>query len=95
MMECKGERCYLSGNLTHDQVASLLDDCKAFLDQRSVVIDLAGVQAVDSSALSLMLEWMRRAAARKVEISFANLGPSLRSLIDLYGISDIIPVTAR
>jgi phospholipid transport system transporter-binding protein len=95
MMECKGDRCYLSGNLTHDQVASLLDDCTAFLDQRSVVIDLAGVQAVDSSALSLMLEWTRRAAARKVAISFANLGPSLSSLIDLYGVSDIIPVTTR
>jgi phospholipid transport system transporter-binding protein len=73
----------------------LLDDCTAFLDQRSVVIDLAGVQAVDSSALSLMLEWTRRAAARKVAISFANLGPSLSSLIDLYGVSDIIPVTTR
>jgi phospholipid transport system transporter-binding protein len=95
MIECRGERCFLTGDLTHDQVSALLDEDAAFLDKGAMIIDLAGVQAIDSSAISLMLEWTRRATARNAKVSFANLGPALSSLMDLYGVSDVIPVASQ
>jgi phospholipid transport system transporter-binding protein len=95
MIERQGDRCLVSGNVTHDQVPALLEQSDALLDHGCLVIDLAGVQAVDSSILSLLLEWMRRAAGRNTKLTFANPVPALRSLIDLYGLSDVIPLTPR
>ena len=95
MIERQGDRCVVSGNVTHDQVPALLDQSDALLDHGCNVIDLAGVQAIDSSILSLLLEWMRRAAERNTQLTFTNPVPALRSLIDLYGLADVIPLTPR
>jgi phospholipid transport system transporter-binding protein len=95
MIERQGDRCLVSGNVTHDQVPALLSQSDALLDDGCKSIDLAGVQAVDSSMLSLMLEWMRRASERNARLTFTNPAPALRSLIDLYGLADVIPLTSR
>lgn len=57
-----------------------------------VVVDLAGVEAVDSSAVSLMLSWLRAAQRKKVQLSFANTPENLLSLASLYGVDDALPL---
>lgn len=51
-------------------------------------MDLAGVREVDSSAVALLLAWQRAAATRGRPLMIANLPENLRSLADLYGVSD-------
>lgn len=95
MIECQADRCFVSGDVTHDQVPALLDQSESVLDgQGARIIDLSGVRAIDSSVLSLMLEWTRRASARGRRLTFANPVPAVRSLIDLYGLGDVIPLTS-
>lgn len=55
-----------------------------------VTIDLGGVTAVDSAAVSLLLEWQRAAAAAGQPIHFINLPAALQSLAELYGVSGLI-----
>jgi ABC-type transporter Mla MlaB component len=46
---------------------------------------------VDSAAISLMLEWVRRFRTQGRQIAFANLGGNLASLAELYGVGDLVP----
>jgi len=81
--------------VTHAEVAALLSQGEKLLQGGRLVFDFSGVDTADSSALSLMLEWLRRAAARNTEIAFAGLGPALLSLIELYGLAELIPLAAE
>jgi phospholipid transport system transporter-binding protein len=53
-----------------------------------LVIDFTRVEAVDSSAVSLMLAWLRSAQRQNVNLSFINVPDNLRSLANLYGVAE-------
>ena len=93
MMVRQGNRYSLEGAITLQTVGSLISD-EMLSNPDNVIVDLAGVTAVDSSALSLLLEWMRRRPAGSGSIVFTNLGDNLRSLSELYGVADLIPTAA-
>ncbi|MDH2915736.1 MAG: STAS domain-containing protein [Gallionella sp.] len=57
-----------------------------------MVVNLAQVEVVDSAAVSLMLSWMRQAKAMNLELSFIHAPTNLRSLVDLYGLSEVLPL---
>jgi len=57
----------------------------------ALVVDLAGVTAVDSSALGVLMHWSRQYAGK---LEFINIPESLRSLADLYDISAILSIAA-
>jgi phospholipid transport system transporter-binding protein len=48
------------------------------------------VTEVDSSALSLLLEWRRAAERSGRTIRYRNLPASLKSLAELYGITELL-----
>ena len=83
-------RCALQGPVTIANVRTLLEDGNRDLRSPETVLDLAGVTEVDSTALSLLLEWRRRAAAEKRSIRFLNPPANLRSLAELYGVTGIL-----
>ena len=93
MIVRQGNRYLIDGPVTLDNVATLISEGAAF-DGDSVIIDLARVTSVDSSALSLLLEWIRRFSSGGRQIAFVNIGDNLRSLAELYGIVDLIPLAA-
>ncbi len=70
--------------------AILREGARQLFNGRPATIDLGGVTAVDSAAVSLLLEWQRTAAAAGQPIQFVNLPAALRSLAELYGVSDLI-----
>jgi phospholipid transport system transporter-binding protein len=45
---------------------------------------------VDSSAVSLLLEWRRTAQAAARRVEFVSIPPNLQSLADLYGVADLL-----
>jgi len=56
------------------------------------VLDLAEVGEVDSSAVSLLLAWLRTAGERRLELRIANPPASLLSLASLYGVAELLPL---
>ena len=90
MISCDGDRCTLQGPVTADHVVALLAQGAQRFTAPSVTVDLSGVTEVDSSALSLLLEWRREAVRNGREIRFRNLPASMKSLAELYGITELL-----
>lgn len=83
----------VSGNVLVDNANLILNHSATFKMSGEIEVDFSGVDNVDTSALSLMLEWQRRAVAESCKIKFTNLPENLSSLADLYGIQDFIPLS--
>ncbi len=89
MIERDGDQLRVRGALTIANAVALCETGKLHLTG-DVVVDLAAVTDVDSTALSLLFEWQREARRRGHRISFRNLPNSLQSLAALYGVADLV-----
>ena len=87
----QGQHWRVGGEVVFNNASSLLETSLTFNNTRPTVIDFAQVTNVDTSAISLMLEWQRRAFAVRSTVNFVNLTPNLISLASLYGVTDFIP----
>ena len=87
----QGQHWRVGGEVVFNNASSLLETSLTFDNTRPTVVDFAQVTNVDTSAISLMLEWQRRAVAAQSTVSFINLTPNLISLANLYGVTDFIP----
>jgi len=83
----------VSGDVLVDNANLILNHSTTFKMYGEIEVDFSAVDNVDTSALSLMLEWQRRAIVESCKIKFTNLPESLSSLADLYGIQDFIPLS--
>ncbi len=92
MIRQEGDRLYISGAVTLGTAKELLEAAAKHLDGSRKVIDFSEAEEIDSSAVSLMLEWSRKARAAGGEVCFANLGDAISSLTDLYGVEDLIAI---
>jgi len=81
----------LEGALTLETVAACLERP---LPAGDLIFDLGGVTRVDSSALALLLAWLRRLKARESTAELRALPESLRSLARLYGVDTLLPLTS-
>lgn len=79
----------VSGPMTVEKVNALLDESGAL--PLPAEIDLKQVSEVDTTAISMLFEWQRKAQAQNNKITFLNLPDNLVSLARLYGVSDLIP----
>ncbi len=86
------DRFVLEGPVTMANVQAVLAEGEQMFEGAEVEIDLAGVTEVDSSAVSLLLEWSRRAASKGQRLIFRNVTANLRSLAALYGVSNLVHV---
>ncbi|MGE5523685.1 MAG: lipid asymmetry maintenance protein MlaB [Rhodospirillaceae bacterium] len=94
MMVCADGRCRIEGPLTIDNITAVLEESKRLFTAREITVDLASVTDVDSSAVSLLLQWQRAARGDGRAISYVNLPPNLKSLAVLYGVAELIPGAA-
>ena len=90
MIVCNADRCTVQGPVTADKVVSLLAQGAEQFTGPRVTVDFSGVTDVDSSALSLLLEWRREAVRNGREIRYRNLPASLKSLAELYGVTELL-----
>ncbi len=94
MIECAHGRCRVAGPLTIDNITAVLEESARVFNGPQLTIDLAEVTEVDSSAVSLLLQWQRAARQAGRTVTFANLPANLKSLAVLYGVADLIPGAA-
>ena len=89
-----GEVLALDGPLSFESLPGVLAASAEYAARTDLperlTIDFAKVTAVDSSAVALLLEWRRQAAARGKRLDFANLPANLLALARLYGVEELI-----
>lgn len=91
MIRREGEVFRVEGPVTIANVEALLGEGLRLFEGQEIRVDLAGITEVDSSAVSLLLEWARDAAHHGRRLTFLNLDSNLKSLATLYGVSTLIP----
>jgi phospholipid transport system transporter-binding protein len=88
----EGDVFLVEGPVTVANVEAVLAEGQRMFDGAEVRVDLAHMTEVDSSAVSLLLEWSREAARNGRRVIFLNPNANLRSLAALYGVSNLVPV---
>ncbi|MDB5776691.1 MAG: anti-anti-sigma regulatory factor [Herbaspirillum sp.] len=83
-----------AAKLTMDNAGQTLEAGLQALAAGESAFDLSDLSSVDSSAVAVLLEWRRQAAAKGAALSFGVLPADLQSLIDLYGVDDLLPSAA-
>ena len=84
----------LPSELTHLQANACLQMLVQGLKSQSgsaVVVDGAGLQRFDSSALAVLLELRRECLGRGRSLSISAMPVRLRDLAGLYGIGELLP----
>ncbi|MDO8891016.1 MAG: STAS domain-containing protein [Sulfurimicrobium sp.] len=92
MIVLNGSRFDFSGPLTIATVSEWLRESEAlFADDGVWELNLAGVEDVDSAAVSLLLEWARQAAQRGRQLQLRNLPENLQCLLKVYDVQELLP----
>ena len=92
MIERQAGRLVVTAPLIMDNARSLLEAGCAALQAGELVIDLGRVTEADSSALAVMLGWLRAGDLSRSTIKFANIPEGVRSLAELYGVAELLPL---
>ncbi len=82
-------RWNVSGDVVIGTISPLLAASKSLV-LKDTIIDFAQVTDIDTSTISLILEWKRRAQKENQTIKLANMSDNLKSLTDLYGVAELI-----
>ena len=80
----------LNGDVVVGTAKSILTASEALSINSNTVIDFEQLEDIDTTAVSLILEWKRRAIKENVTLKFINLPTNLISLVQLYGVEDLI-----
>ncbi len=81
----------LMGSVTMANVTGIRQQGLSRLRHGDVVVDWAAVTEVDSSAVSVLLEWLRAAQQSGRSVRFVHLPENLISLVRLYGALALLP----
>ncbi len=92
MIDADGGRLIVKVPLIIANARALLEAGRSALQSGEQVFDFAEVTEADSSALAVMLGWLRAAEAARASIRFANIPQGVSSLAELYGITELLPL---
>lgn len=85
-------RCF--GRIVAGTEADSLKDAVAReADKRLVVIDLAGVDAIDARGLGLLVFLQALGYALSFELQFTNPTPGVEELLDLTGLDSVLGIS--
>ncbi len=94
MIRREGDRMIVSGALTLAEVTDALRQGNAAIADGVRSVDFAGIGDLDSSALALLLAWLREARRLGRELTLANLPQGLTTIARVYGVADLLPASA-
>lgn len=80
----------VAGEMNQQTASALLAEAAAMFADADRVINLSGVTHVDSTALAVLLDWMRAARATGHQLRVVAAPASLVSLAALYGVDALI-----
>ncbi|OGV76904.1 MAG: hypothetical protein A3I83_07220 [Methylotenera sp. RIFCSPLOWO2_02_FULL_45_14] len=87
---------HITGDILMDNANAVLQESNALAMADDIHIDFSAISNVDTAALSLMMEWQRRAiSSGNKKIHFTHLPEGLVSLAALYGVTDFISFSAN
>ena len=84
----------LIGNLTYETVPKLFDQMILEYSE-STILSLRKVDRVDSAGLALLIEWSCSARKQGKQLVLKDIPTSLRSLIDVSGLEEVLSVSVR
>jgi phospholipid transport system transporter-binding protein len=79
-----------AGSLTFADAAAVFEAAQRLALPPNGVVDLAGLEQADSSALAVMLALKRRAAHQGARIVFASVPPGIHTLARVYGVEELL-----
>ena len=83
-------RWKISGEVVVDDANTLLVASQSLSMADSTLIDFGAASDLDTAAISLILEWKRRAIAENKQLRLVNVPENLKSLAHLYGVAEIV-----
>lgn len=92
MIERIDGRLLVKAPLTMAQARGLLEAGRSALQAGEQIFDFSEVSEADSSAVAVMLGWLRAAPAAGATVKFAAMPAGVRSLAELYGVSELLPL---
>ena len=92
MIESEGGRLVVKVPLVMANARGLLDAGRSALQAGEQVFDFSEVSEADSSAIAVMLGWLRSAELSRSTITFAHIPAGVRSLAELYGVTELLPL---
>jgi phospholipid transport system transporter-binding protein len=85
------DNCWnVSGDVVIGAVPTLLEASKSLTMLDNTKIDFANVTDIDTSTISLILEWKRRAQKENQSLKLVNVPANLTTLTQLYGVAELI-----
>ncbi len=93
MLHRDGNKLVVQGPVTIDNVVEITQRGAALLDENNLIVDLKNVTEVDSAIVSMLLEWLRNARNKNHQLQFVHVPQNLISLIQLYGVAELIPLS--
>ncbi len=90
MIRRDGDSLILEGGVTLDTVPGLIGAAEEHLRQGARVVDFRNVTEVDSAAVALAIEWLRKASESGTGLRLANLPAAMQNLAKLYGVSELL-----
>ncbi len=91
MIDVQPGRLRITVPMRMDHAAALLAAGSRALQPGVQVIDLGAVDEADSSAIAVMLGWLRAAPESRSTLCFTNIPDGVAALADLYGVSELLP----
>lgn len=93
-LKARDAALYLKGAPGFDNASDLatagIDWLKGY-DGTQVSFNLCGVSRTSSATISVLLEWLRVAQAKKLEVDRITLSDSMRELIEMAELGDVFP----
>lgn len=91
MIRREGECLKVSCDMTIPHARKLLEAGKAYLAGNAhLTLDLAEVKGVDSSALAVLLEWLRQTRKQGGSLKILHAPEDLKALAALYSLDALI-----
>ncbi len=92
MIERQADRLRVAAPMVMANARGLLDAGRSAFKETREMVDLGAVTDIDSSAVAVLLAWLRMAEGAGITLSFTNAPAAVRSLADLYGVTELLPL---
>lgn len=92
MIDSESGRLVVKAPLVMANARSLLEAGKALMQPGEQIFDFSQVTEADSSAVALMLAWLRAAKRSRSTLKFAHIPTGVSALAELYGVTELLPL---
>ncbi|HED34031.1 MAG TPA: STAS domain-containing protein [Gammaproteobacteria bacterium] len=83
----------LSGELNFESVADLLNNTQISFENGDVEVDLSEISRFNSASLALLVEWLKIAQKKGVQIKYHSVPEQLMVIAQAYGIDHELPLS--